>query len=621
MIPLTSTDAHILASKQHKQRPLRRAKPRKDRAFMILQWSLFIFIMNTSLFFVVVNQSYRLRNLKLDVVQPVSKNELVSSLVSASAFTNLISNTNEDSSGLSTSAPLHLYDVYANDDEMMRRSERFPSVEQRLKVYLSTWYVPPCPDNDEGKIQYNYVSGDEIAPKGKKNLAATPGLKVLLQPLTRTGDQSDSGRDDDDDGDDKESTTSATAKSRRRLNEREKMNDTDKNTNEPDESILTPQVIAVDTTVRHDRNIFFYDQEVMQNCKDPFCRDVVRFMNPALDHILEQDRYEERYTNLFDEDKFPILLQFGDSEAYRAIVPALGARGKTADKPMVPFLRKFRYSMTQVEIERVTSISSEHGECYAANQDRLVASTKRDPTPHGQAIITIVSNYQRHFEPSNHVMAAETPWHKKLNMAVYRGALTGRNKAEHKSTDMKFCSQVPRCSLVWNHGHSKLVDAKLVPYGRKEYPLSDPLEGVTMFGSSMTMTEMLQYKAIIMLEGNDVSSGLKWALFSNSVVLMQAPTCTSWAMEELLQPWVHYIPVLDDFSDVEQKVQWILDNDEDAQQIARNGHLWIADLVYHPDAVKDNELVIDETFKRYRAHFTYNPLLSAYPDDNTDVEA
>jgi Glycosyl transferase family 90 len=93
---------------------------------------------------------------------------------------------------------------------------------------------------------------------------------------------------------------------------------------------------------------------------------------------------------------------------------------------------------------------------------------------------------------------------------------------------------------------------------------------------------------------------------SNSVVLSPTPTCTSWAMKELLQPWVHYIPVSNDLSDVEEKVQWIVDHDIDAQQIARNGRLWIADLMYHPDATKDNEWIIDETLKRYRSHFTYN---------------
>jgi hypothetical protein len=38
--------------------------------------------------------------------------------------------------------------------------------------------------------------------------------------------------------------------------------------------------------------------------------------------------------------------------------------------------------------------------------------------------------------------------------------------------------------------------------------------------------------------------------------------------------------------------------------------MWIADLVYHPEAEKENEFIIDETLQRYRSHFIYNPSLS-----------
>jgi hypothetical protein len=74
-------------------------------------------------------------------------------------------------------------------------------------------------------------------------------------------------------------------------------------------------------------------------------------------------------------------------------------------------------------------------------------------------------------------------------------------------------------------------------------------------------------------------------------------------MEELLEPWVHYIPLNEDFSDVEEKMQWILDNDEQAQLIAQRGSSWIYDLVLHPEAANDDKQIQDEIIRRYRAHF------------------
>ena len=107
-----------------------------------------------------------------------------------------------------------------------------------------------------------------------------------------------------------------------------------------------------------------------------------------------------------------------------------------------------------------------------------------------------------------------------------------------------------------------------------------------------------------MLEGNDVASGLKWALLSQSVVLMPTPTHTSWAMEEFLEPWVHYIPLNENATDVDEKMQWVIDNDDIAQRIAERGTLWMEDLVFHPDAEGDDRWIQEEMVRRYQAHFT-----------------
>jgi Glycosyl transferase family 90 len=539
----------------------------------MLHFSVIVFLLNSILILVAYSGSNRIRQL---LTEPSYKPSFLVSNVKPSAFTNLISHVVENRTNT-----LRLCDIYDSEEELSERSLRFPSVEERLKVYLSTWYVPPCPSNLLGTVQYNFAFGDE-AIADKTTIPTTSGLRVIVQPVRSANSSEDW-----------------------------KWNSNRKLTAELDHQ--SPRdILSLYTMVRHGKNLFWYDPETIENCVNPFCKDVVNFLNPSLDRILTATTEKMRYVDLYDDERFPLILQFGDAEAHRAIAPTTGDFDRVLNRPMVPFLRKFRYSMTRSEIDRVTSVTSIEGACYSANQERLTASTLRDPIPHGQAIISIVSNYARHFKPLNDVNDADISWEKKLDMAVYRGALTGRNKAKQNSKGLKFCSSVPRCNLVYQTGNSSLVDAKLVPYRDFKYPMSDPLNGVAMFGSSMTMAEMLQYKAIIMLEGNDVSSGLKWALFSNSVVLTQTPTCTSWAMEELLQPWVHYIPLLDDLSDVEQKVQWILEHDFEAKKIARNGRLWVADLVYHPDSLKENELVIDETLKRYRAHFAYNPHLNVF---------
>ena len=101
----------------------------------------------------------------------------------------------------------------------------------------------------------------------------------------------------------------------------------------------------------------------------------------------------------------------------------------------------------------------------------------------------------------------------------------------------------------------------------------------------------------------DVSSGLKWAMMSQSVVLMTKPKYTSWAMEELLEPWVHYIPLNDQLDDIDEKVQWMIDHTEEAKRISRRANLWILDIYYHPNAMEDNKRINEEIVRRYRMHF------------------
>jgi len=65
----------------------------------------------------------------------------------------------------------------------------------------------------------------------------------------------------------------------------------------------------------------------------------------------------------------------------------------------------------------------------------------------------------------------------------------------------------------------------------------------------------------------------------------------------------HYVP-LDDFAtNVEERMQWILDNDAEAEKISKRATLWMEDLVFHPDAAEDDRLIQEEILGRYQAHF------------------
>lgn len=92
----------------------------------------------------------------------------------------------------------------------------------------------------------------------------------------------------------------------------------------------------------------------------------------------------------------------------------------------------------------------------------------------------------------------------------------------------------------------------------------------------LTISEHLDYKFIMALEGNDVASNLKWVMSSNSVAVMPRPTCETWFMEGRLKPNYHYIEIKPDFSDLEERLNHYIAHPDEAEAIIAHAHEYVA---------------------------------------------
>jgi hypothetical protein len=276
-----------------------------------------------------------------------------------------------------------------------------------------------------------------------------------------------------------------------------------------------------------------------------------------------------------------------------------------------PLIKKFRSATTPAELRRTTTAGSVHTQTLP-DADQVPSSprpsclevrskmTTAHNLPSLEPVVWKLSS-KRHYGLLDSVWKSDIPWGQKKDMAVFRGQLTGSVDGYDRTlTAEQNCLALRRCRLVLRHAGSDLVDALLTSTKGRVH---DQVGGVPLTSKRASLDYLLQYKGIIMLEGNDVASGLKWALLSQSVVLMPVPRHTSWAMEELLEPWVHYVPLNADATDVEHKMRWILENDDHARRIARRGSLWMQDLVFHPESHEDDRIVQEEMLRRYMAHF------------------
>lgn len=92
------------------------------------------------------------------------------------------------------------------------------------------------------------------------------------------------------------------------------------------------------------------------------------------------------------------------------------------------------------------------------------------------------------------------------------------------------------------------------------------------YKKKMSIEKHLKYKFILCLEGIDVSSNLKWVMSSNSIAVMTKPQFETWFMEGQLLPDYHYIQIKDDYSDLEERLKYFIDNPEKCIRIIQNAN-------------------------------------------------
>lgn len=174
--------------------------------------------------------------------------------------------------------------------------------------------------------------------------------------------------------------------------------------------------------------------------------------------------------------------------------------------------------------------------------------------------ILLNMNTHRHWGNLSTVDIYDIPFANKKDIVIWRGATTGNENRKGNRFDL--------VKKYYNYDDNKIdIGFNKIIQGKNNYN--------KYVKNSISIDKLLEYKFIVSVEGNDVASGLKWQLYSNSVVLMPTPTIESWAMEGKLIPFYHYVPLNDDFSDLEDKYNWCLQNIEICNSIIANSTKYI----------------------------------------------
>ena len=194
----------------------------------------------------------------------------------------------------------------------------------------------------------------------------------------------------------------------------------------------------------------------------------------------------------------------------------------------------------------------------------LPRGEKRHPGNRG--IIWPIKMAVHYHAPFHAVAALEAKgavprWDEKHETLVWRGRPTGGSAMDRGDRAQIFNGNHQRVHAVKTYFN---YDAGDIDVALTKYPAYlDKRGALTKWvRPRKSIGELLRYKYLLVMEGHDVATSLKWMLYSNSVVFMSQPTICTYAMEELLVPWTHYIPVKADLSDLPDKLEWARNNDE-----------------------------------------------------------
>jgi len=176
-----------------------------------------------------------------------------------------------------------------------------------------------------------------------------------------------------------------------------------------------------------------------------------------------------------------------------------------------------------------------------------------------------------------------TNFDSKINTAIFRGSSTGcgtviKNNPRLKAAFLtRRLYKHPKYGIDNSYDGVLYLDARITKFSSKvkkhysdEYiHFVNPKKLKLKPASKMSINMISNYKYILSIEGNIAAFRLSLELAYNSVILLVKSDFYIW-YQPLLKPWIHYVPIKKDLSDLVDKIDWCKKNDNKCKIIASN---------------------------------------------------
>ena len=106
---------------------------------------------------------------------------------------------------------------------------------------------------------------------------------------------------------------------------------------------------------------------------------------------------------------------------------------------------------------------------------------------------------------------------------------------------------------------------------------------------------MIHYKYILDIDGNASTwDATAWKLNSGSVILKTDSNWIQWFYDDY-KAWIHYVPIKDDFTDIQEKFKWCEENQEKCEIIIYNAKQLFQKIYRHHNVVKYTVALLEKT--------------------------
>jgi len=178
--------------------------------------------------------------------------------------------------------------------------------------------------------------------------------------------------------------------------------------------------------------------------------------------------------------------------------------------------------------------------------------------------------YEDAFVPIVQTLSTKLPWEEKISKIFWRGQC---NDAGREYSNPKKWTTYRRGKLcAWSKEYPDVIDASFSSFQSYQVHEKVRQEFFEFFPlKRATWEEYFNHKYLIDLDGVVASiPGCAWKLLSNCT-LFKHESNFSLFFYPILKPWVHYIPLESDLSDLFEKTAWAMENEQEARNIAEAG--------------------------------------------------